>query len=87
MSLGYNVNYPPTNGPVDLHLESSAETSITISNFLERYYAVQNGALDKSEVAFASETFPCAYPDVKTRMLIHLNQTVSDNHFTGCSIE
>ena len=77
------VNYPSTNGPVDLHLESSAETSITISNFLERYYAVQNEALDKSEVAFASEAFPCACSDGKTRMLFLVNHTVSDNHFTG----
>ena len=47
--------------PIDLQVESQLETSITISNFTERYHAAKNGALDNDERTFNSITIPFAY--------------------------
>ena len=53
-------------GPVDLQLESYVETSIKISNFVERYYAAQNEALDDDDSNFFSVPIQCAYPSPTT---------------------
>ena len=41
--------------PVDWEVESYLETSLTISNFVERYHAAQHGALDEEELRFKSQ--------------------------------
>ena len=45
---------------LDVQFETHVDTSITVPNFTERYYASQNGALDRSEREFASKGIPYA---------------------------
>ena len=46
--------------PLDVQFETHVDTAITVPNFTERYYASQNGALDRSEREFASKHIPYA---------------------------
>ena len=46
--------------PVDLQFETHVETSITVTNFTERYHACVNEALRLNEGIFCSKSIPCA---------------------------
>ena len=51
---------------VDSEIESYMEASVTISNFMERYHAAQNEALDKDDRIFVSKPIPCPCLDTNS---------------------
>ena len=64
---------------VKVHIQATVDTSIRISDFLERYQAVGDGGLTEKERTFCSKIIPLPFADgvVRIKVYVRLKTSVS----------